>query len=594
MKRSLSALFLFSLLAAPLGAQVEQTLDTRVFLTVRDSIVRMTNWGRPNGSGIIVSQDGWVITNAHVVSLPPRVEVVLEFKDEDGKKRELPFAVDYSAGVKLHKKYDLCLVKINPKQHGVKLKPIEMRTTELLVGERCFAVGYPQLTGKQQTPGTVTSPSAAREGDDLSYVYSTNTVQGGNSGGALVDAEGKAIGVVTFFMRDPRGSAPLCGAVPAAAFMPEARENEFVPWGNFKGNAKNAGQYLKQAQEFEAVARQIIETYGSDDKNAVYFQMMAAMMYDRAISANPKNVTLYERVAWLNLQNKRAKQADSYLTQGIMIAPDKASRLIGLLGWSLVETNKLEDADFACQEALIQDPNSAINWAAAGRMFLAKKKFDLADVYAKVAMKLISKDEVQNTLYSHALSRLASDADSEYRSTGDPEQDDFYVNGEMKRLTKEFHAKRLKPTSTDKRFVTEKFNGYMTKRFPPPMPTAIGHAYTMTEGGTLKVEADDGLLKSANPGLDSKAKLTAAVSKQPVHGVLRVNSDGSFQYTPDPKETGRVTFTFKVKEGKVLSLAQKVTILINKKMPAPTAVADTYSVVAGRTLSVKSVNSVLE
>ena len=140
------------------------------------------------GSGFSVSDDGFVLTNRHVVEECQRVTV-----DDRG-----------SAVVKaLDNINDLALLKFDGKTRAM-----PFRSTSPGLGQSVFALGFPYAgvlgAGVKFTDGVISSLSGPE--NDTRYLQVTAPVQPGNSGGPLVDAEGLVVGVVTARIEDVAGS----------------------------------------------------------------------------------------------------------------------------------------------------------------------------------------------------------------------------------------------------------------------------------------------------------------------------------------------------------------------------------------------------
>ncbi len=142
---------------------------------------------KSSGSGFFVSDDGYLITNWHVVEDAARVKVKC-------KEGIFPAEVINTDRVK-----DLALLKVKGQFH-----PLAFGTTEVSLGESAFTIGFPnlQLQGLEPkfTDGKISSLSGLR--DDPNRYQISVPVQPGNSGGPLVDHNGKVIGVVVARLND--------------------------------------------------------------------------------------------------------------------------------------------------------------------------------------------------------------------------------------------------------------------------------------------------------------------------------------------------------------------------------------------------------
>jgi VCBS repeat-containing protein len=102
-------------------------------------------------------------------------------------------------------------------------------------------------------------------------------------------------------------------------------------------------------------------------------------------------------------------------------------------------------------------------------------------------------------------------------------------------------------------------------------PFAVNDAYNATEDAPLTISAAQGVLK--NDGCDL---LYALIVTGPAHGMLILNANGSFTYTPNPNFNGTDSFTYRASDGQVQSNTATVTINIAPVNDSPVAVNDTY------------------
>lgn len=156
------------------------------------------------GSGVVLSEDGYILTNNHVVDGADKLEVVAE-----GETYEATVVgTDPSS--------DLAVVKVE----GARLQPIEIGdSSELVVGEWVMAAGSPFGMEQSVSTGIVSAVNRSYVDSESGAIY-TNMIQtdaainSGNSGGALVDAEGKLIGINTLIMSTSGTSSGVGFAIP--------------------------------------------------------------------------------------------------------------------------------------------------------------------------------------------------------------------------------------------------------------------------------------------------------------------------------------------------------------------------------------------
>ena len=135
--------------------------------------------GGSMGSGFLVSSDGYLITNAHVVG----AEKTVRIRWSDG------FESDGEV-IRSHKARDVALIKTNP--HG--RQPLALRRGPPTPGTNVYAVGTP-LDPKLQGSLTKGIVSANRIMDGFSFIQSDVAVTHGNSGGPLLDEKSVVVGI---------------------------------------------------------------------------------------------------------------------------------------------------------------------------------------------------------------------------------------------------------------------------------------------------------------------------------------------------------------------------------------------------------------
>src|ERR1700687_1674178 len=154
------------------------------------------------GSGFIISADGYVVTNNHVVENATEVSVTLD----DGKT--VPATV-----VGTDKRTDLALLKI---KQGGPYQHVDFATATPRVGDWVIAVGNPFGLG-----GTVTAGIISARGRDIGagpyddFLQIDAPVNRGNSGGPTFDVDGNVIGVNTAIFSPSGGSVGIAFAIPA-------------------------------------------------------------------------------------------------------------------------------------------------------------------------------------------------------------------------------------------------------------------------------------------------------------------------------------------------------------------------------------------
>ncbi|MBP0979418.1 MAG: trypsin-like peptidase domain-containing protein [Oscillospiraceae bacterium] len=198
-----------------------------------------------NASGIIMSSDGYIITNAHAV-LKTSSEVVDAIKVilHDNKEYEARIiGVDYNT--------DLAIVKIDANNLPA---AVFGDSDALEVGEAAFAIGSPsgiEFAGSM-TAGIISALDRTLDysstlGSDNKYIQTDVAINGGNSGGALVNIKGQVIGInarkVSGVGVEGMGFAiPITGAKPII--------DDLIKYGYVKGRVKLGIVVEREIDEF--------------------------------------------------------------------------------------------------------------------------------------------------------------------------------------------------------------------------------------------------------------------------------------------------------------------------------------------------------
>ena len=156
------------------------------------------------GSGVMISSDGYVITNSHVVGDNVR-EITIALGDE----REIRGKV-----VGTDPATDIALLKIDVK--GVPVLPWG-DSSELKVGEWVLAIGSPFQLSQTVTAGIVSATGRNNVGfaDYEDFIQTDAAINPGNSGGALINSRGELIGINTGIFSQSGGYQGIGFAVPS-------------------------------------------------------------------------------------------------------------------------------------------------------------------------------------------------------------------------------------------------------------------------------------------------------------------------------------------------------------------------------------------
>jgi serine protease Do len=158
---------------------------------------------RSLGSGVIISPDGYIVTNNHVVDGGTDIKVSLN------NKTEFPARV-----VGTDSKTDLAVLKID--KAGLPALPLS-DSSKVQVGDVVLAIGNPFGVGQTVTMGIVSATGRDLGIEDYEdFIQTDAAINPGNSGGALVSVDGRLIGINTAIMSRSGGNQGVGFAIPAS------------------------------------------------------------------------------------------------------------------------------------------------------------------------------------------------------------------------------------------------------------------------------------------------------------------------------------------------------------------------------------------
>jgi serine protease Do len=157
------------------------------------------------GSGVVVTSDGFIVTNNHVVDGADKIEVILA----NGRDKFKGKVVGRDAGT------DVALIKIDAKN----LTPATLGdSSKLKVGDTVLAIGSPFGLSQTVTTGIVSALKRSNlnitEGGYESFIQTDASINPGNSGGPLIDHQGRVVGINTAIFGRAGGNIGIGFAIP--------------------------------------------------------------------------------------------------------------------------------------------------------------------------------------------------------------------------------------------------------------------------------------------------------------------------------------------------------------------------------------------
>ncbi|MCK4442735.1 MAG: trypsin-like peptidase domain-containing protein, partial [Sulfurovaceae bacterium] len=155
------------------------------------------------GSGVIVSKDGYIVTNNHVVDGADEISVTINHRDRE-----------YIAKViGRDKDSDLAVIKIDAND----LEPIKFSNSEdIKLGDVVFAIGNPFGVGETVTQGIISAVNKYGMGINKyeNFIQTDASINPGNSGGALIDSRGALIGINSAIISSSGGNNGIGFSIP--------------------------------------------------------------------------------------------------------------------------------------------------------------------------------------------------------------------------------------------------------------------------------------------------------------------------------------------------------------------------------------------
>jgi serine protease Do len=193
------------------------------------------------GSGVIVSKDGYVLTNNHVVADAQEIKVTTSDRH------------NYTATiVGTDPKSDLAVIKI---KGDVNLTPVEFGDSgRLRLGDIVLAIGNPFGVGQTVTMGIVSAKGRTDLGIEAyeDFIQTDAAINPGNSGGALINSEGKLVGINTAILSRSGGYQGIGFAIPsnmASPIMDSLKKNGKVVRGWLGVAIQDVDQELADAMK---------------------------------------------------------------------------------------------------------------------------------------------------------------------------------------------------------------------------------------------------------------------------------------------------------------------------------------------------------
>jgi len=170
-------------------AKLKKTTIEKCVEAVGEAVVKVST-PAGMGSGFFLNEQGYLITNYHVIERETKIEVTVFHKEKNGFEKKKFKKVKIEA---INPFVDLALLKVEDLE-GIKIKYAYLGDIDRInVGETVFAIGNPLGLERTVTDGVISTKNRAFEG--LVYIQTNADINPGNSGGPLFNLAGEVIGV---------------------------------------------------------------------------------------------------------------------------------------------------------------------------------------------------------------------------------------------------------------------------------------------------------------------------------------------------------------------------------------------------------------
>ncbi len=317
----------------------------KIFRSNNDAVVVVASFdegGRLIGqaSGFIVSSDGKVVTNYHVVSMAATIKI------KHGGR-----ILSVTGLTHVDSDNDIAILRLEKGNY----KSVRIGNPNALrVGEKVYAIGSPQGLENTMSEGII---SGIRNiGRDLSIIQITAAISRGSSGGPVFNRNGEVIGITTFLIAETQN---LNFALPVNLVSKGLKKNDIVqPKEACRVDFnETASCYFYQGLAFGINGRQ--------DR--------AVDAFKRSLSVDPNRVETYINLGVSYANMERFKEAEKMLVRALSIDPQNQEAL-AKLGAVYTHLGKYEESVNVLKQSLALNPNHvdshfflALNYEAEGK-----------------------------------------------------------------------------------------------------------------------------------------------------------------------------------------------------------------------------------
>jgi tetratricopeptide (TPR) repeat protein len=337
------------------------------------------------GSGVVLNDKGWIVTNYHVYAGADKL--VVKLKDK---------IIEYTSIVGLDVEKDILILKIKDNT----FQSIKIGNSDLLkVGQKIYALGSPLGFENTITEGIISGLRYYKK-EAKNFIQISAAISHGSSGGAVVDSKGELIGISTLTVTEGQN---LNFAIPI---------NEVLTVYNQKGIKQNQidaavyfyrGKYEYDRQSYDAAIGNYKKAIALlPDKASIYNNIGIAYIekgdietaitcYKKAISINPKTDNVYYNLGNAYALKEEFDNAIYCLQKEISLNPND-NNAYRSLGAAYSGKGDDETAIIYLKRAVDLNPNDNDSYRTLGNIYAIRKEFDTAIFYLKKAISISIED----------------------------------------------------------------------------------------------------------------------------------------------------------------------------------------------------------
>ena len=352
-----------------------------------------------HGSGVVLSSKGRILTSYHVVNTPLPLEVTAEvFKH--GRKVSMTFKDVKVENV--HKEYDLATVSVKLPM-GVTMKPLTATSRTLATGEDCFVIGNPGGASGEALRNSISTgiiSASERVFENKKYIQTTAAINPGNSGGALVDKNGRLIGIIAFIITDTEG---IGFAIPIKGLS----KSDFIEEKERTGNIQKAIEYERIGSEWYRRAQRL----SGEDKE--YALAIAYAAYRLSLSENSSDPSPYNNLGNIYVDMKEYETGKFFFQKAMELDGGVTPIYMKMLGICLENTGEPKKANELWKQGLLCKKDDIARGECAENLAITainEKRYPEAAYLIKWSNSLgtarHNRASVRNKVYQEAVNEL--------------------------------------------------------------------------------------------------------------------------------------------------------------------------------------------